>query len=247
MIFSLHFPEDLYQNQKKRSKSIFFLLNCKILLEERSPDLNTMAHEKGRSKKAKDKHNEGKRLRRVKKERKEKKRLKKSDAGDRHKKLPYNPSQVKCTYCKQWNDHYSQHCSNADISEVLISTIQCTVCQGTIHSNSECPYRWRKYITKETSINFQKRIVPMHRIYCYKCGQKGHYGGDCVLKKPIQPGIATAFTGRNLAPSLTEVYFNQLDNPLDDEESVIHRKPKIRRFNFYPPPYKSGIKYVEDI
>ncbi|EDO17241.1 hypothetical protein Kpol_538p1 [Vanderwaltozyma polyspora DSM 70294] len=143
---------------------------------------------------------------------------------------------VICTYCGAMDDHYSQHCSkaikcaNCNESGHYRSQcpqkwkrIFCTRCNSKRHSRDRCPSVWRVYLLKDDRPKKRKKLIlPMHSIYCYNCGLKGHFGDDCDLRRssrvPNEDG--SAFSGDNLTNSLKKEYFQNIDNVRRDERSV---------------------------
>lgn len=136
-----------------------------------------------------------------------------------------NCPHVICTYCGSMDDHYSQHCPKAikclNCNESGHYRSQCpqrwkrmfcTLCNSKKHSRDRCPSVWRVYLLKDDSKDSKKKILPMHNLYCYNCGYKGHFGDDCDERRSsrVPNDDGSAFSGDNLSLSLKKEYFNNL-------------------------------------
>ncbi|GAV53097.1 hypothetical protein ZYGR_0AI03790 [Zygosaccharomyces rouxii] len=136
--------------------------------------------------------------------------------------LKRNCPHVICTYCGAMDDHYSQHClkaikcSNCSESGHYRSQcpnkwkrVFCTLCNSKRHSRDRCPSVWRVYILKDER---SKRALPMHALYCYNCGGKGHLGDECDSRRSsrVPNDDGSAFSGDNLSPELKKEYFQNL-------------------------------------
>lgn len=187
---------------------------------------------------------------------------------------------VICTCCGSMDDHYSQHCpkaikcSNCNESGHYRSQcpqkwkrVFCTLCNSKNHSRDRCPSIWRVYLLKDESKATKQKILPMHKLYCYNCGGKGHFGDDCSGRRssrvPNEDG--SAFSGDNLSTALKKEYFKNIrkqrreeqssssrydsfdyndyefDDALYDDPGVSQNKKskskKRKQSNFHAPPY----------
>lgn len=118
----------------------------------------------------------------------------------------------------------------------------CPECHNSLHTSLKCPKIWRRYVLKEKKRITHKMVLPIHTIYCYRCGAKGHYGDDCDMYTESKhlTTEGSAFSGQNLERPLSDMYYNIIQKQREDAGSVKnnnipHRKLKI--FPFYPPPY----------
>lgn len=194
---------------------------------------------------------------------------------------------VICTYCGSMDDHYSQHCSkaikcsNCNESGHYRSQcpqkwkrVFCTLCNSKRHSRDRCPSIWRVYLLKDDTKN---NALPMHKLYCYNCGRKGHFGDDCVERRSsrVPNDDGSAFSGDNLSADLKRQYFRnvgkqrreeysaaryndfnyddyEFDDALYDEPQVSQNKNwnnsrKRKQSNFHPPPYRKKEKVVQPV
>lgn len=188
---------------------------------------------------------------------------------------------VICTYCGSMDDHYSQHCSKAvkcsNCNEgghyrsqcpQKWKRVFCTLCNSKRHSRDRCPSIWRVYLLKDDPKNNKEKSVPMHRLFCYNCGRKGHFGDDCMERRSsrVPNDDGSAFSGDNLSQNLKKQYFRNVakqrreeystsshdnfdynayeyDDALYDEQPASQNKgkpksKKRKQSNLYPPPYK---------
>ncbi|CCD22464.1 TRAMP complex RNA-binding subunit NDAI_0A03070 [Naumovozyma dairenensis CBS 421] len=142
--------------------------------------------------------------------------------------------------------------------------------------SKKCSCIWRTYLLKtpsdgnNISIRLEGRIpLPLHSIFCYRCGRKGHYGDDCEKRSSCADGtdFGSAFSGKNLRHNLKKQYYRSLkrsrkdtildSNPSDDVILAKNTKSQIYKdliknrnsttvtskrhiiLNFYPPPYNN--------
>lgn len=160
-----------------------------------------------------------------------------------------------CTYCGQMKGHHTNLGGGSLCSNISIPTRKieheidmdefCSKCQISGHSLSRCPSIWRRYISKKrntTNDNTAKPNIPMHTLFCYNCGNKGHYGDDCPEEKHQEKMKyqSSAFSGKNLSDTLKNIYYNNLKNMDSNEYASINIRNRNRKIsNFFPPPYKN--------
>ncbi|KAL9978557.1 hypothetical protein ACROYT_G016089 [Oculina patagonica] len=59
---------------------------------------------------------------------------------------------------------------------------RCNRCHVVGHLANDCPDRWRQYhLTTQVGpiVRPDKPVSPPPSVYCYNCGEKGHYGHEC--------------------------------------------------------------------
>lgn len=191
-----------------------------------------------------------------------------------------NCPHVICTYCGSMDDHYSQHCpkaitcSNCNDGGHYRSQcpqkwkrVFCTLCNSKKHSRDRCPSIWRVYLLKDDSKNLKEKVLPMHKLYCYNCGGKGHFGDDCTGRRSsrVPNDDGSAFSGDNLSTNLKKQYQKNLkkqrreeysslryddfdyndyefDDALYDDPQVSSKSKskKRKRSNLNTPPYQSN-------
>lgn len=118
----------------------------------------------------------------------------------------------------------------------------CLECNSNLHTSVKCPNIWRKYILKEKTRDTTKMVLPIHTIYCFRCGAKGHYGDDCHVYSDTKHLTTerSAFSGKNLERPLSDMYYNILLKQREsfevaEDDATSYNKLNI--FPFYKPPY----------
>lgn len=115
-------------------------------------------------------------------------------------------------------------------------------CKNITHEPLRCPKIWRTYVLKENSWINDRPILPIHTVYCYRCGGKGHLGDDCFKSDMSTKVISedSAFSGKNLEQPLSKIYYktlkrqNENSDSFDGKYSTYSNK---KLFHFYRPPY----------
>ncbi|KIK68179.1 hypothetical protein GYMLUDRAFT_37018 [Collybiopsis luxurians FD-317 M1] len=92
----------------------------------------------------------------------------------------------------------------------------CERCGSMIHTTSECPTHWRIYTyasdadrVRTLEIRKSKKAIPLGQggegyiaedIWCYNCGESGHWGDDCEVMPHVHdiPDGFSAFGNNNL-------------------------------------------------
>ncbi|KAI8917104.1 hypothetical protein DFJ77DRAFT_333702 [Powellomyces hirtus] len=109
----------------------------------------------------------------------------------------FNRRETRCYLCK--SDHDPSRCPLASICWRCMrkghmthdcpnqrDNSRCTFCVNPSmnHHPMQCPHQWRQYIYKE-SPRSEQRALNMNSmfIYCYMCGDEGHFGDDCQRKR----------------------------------------------------------------
>lgn len=153
-----------------------------------------------------------------------------------HVKITKSKSKKKSNKNSRKNSKSRKIKSNQDASSI------CLQCENSSHTVSRCPKIWRTYILREDIHNNDKLILPIHTIYCYHCGEKGHLGDDCIKNessKALQQE-ASAFSGKNLETPLSRIYYKTIKRQRENSDAFEgkHSSHKsYRTFQFYRPPY----------
>jgi len=83
-----------------------------------------------------------------------------------------------CNRCRQ-RGH-----SSSDCTEKLLPSkdeLSCDMCGSKSHIETHCQLIWRSFVAKPEEIK-PRLNVP---VYCYFCGDNGHYGGECGLNNEV--------------------------------------------------------------
>lgn len=105
--------------------------------------------------------------------------------------------------------------------------IHCRLCDSFSHNEDTCLTIWRSYIVSKNA----KTHYP-DAVYCYNCGQSGHYGDDCFEPRRVQLRFVedSAFTGRILPREYQNRYFDQVQADKRKHES--YKRNKSERYGF---------------
>ncbi len=111
------------------------------------------------------------------------------------------PKTIKCSNCGATGHHRGQ-CKERQ------KRIYCSRCDSNRHTELACPDIWRSYIHKKDEGIAELPVA----IYCYNCGNKGHYGDDCEMQRVSRvPNInGSAFRGGNLPKHLRDIYWKNI-------------------------------------
>lgn len=114
------------------------------------------------------------------------------------------PVSMVCTNCGE-KGHYRNQCPKRRRFNY------CTYCRSRAHATERCPNIWRSYIMHSKKLP-AKQKYPANLIYCYNCGEKGHFGDDCPYPRVSRtPNInGSAFTGQNLPREFRDEYLNRM-------------------------------------
>lgn len=88
------------------------------------------------------------------------------------------PSRRRCGKCQQLGHTKASCKEKLALAPGEEGFIECAFCQGADHFEDNCPEIWRSYHPDTDSI----RKVNKLPVFCYSCGQEGHYGGDCGIQ-----------------------------------------------------------------
>lgn len=92
----------------------------------------------------------------------------------------------RCIKCKQLG-HPKGSCPEKLAVAPGEAAMQCAVCEFHDHTEKNCSELWQTY--RPQSGNVKKvRSLP---VFCYCCGNEGHFGGDCGLADPSTPPTKT--------------------------------------------------------
>ncbi|RFU31740.1 hypothetical protein B7463_g4621, partial [Scytalidium lignicola] len=81
----------------------------------------------------------------------------------------------------------------------------CDICKSTSHVETGCSFIWRSFRIKPEEVKKVNSIL----VYCHCCGNIGHYGGECGLRKRSIPSGGFTWSKSNLAMYLDPSSANQ--------------------------------------
>lgn len=112
------------------------------------------------------------------------------------------PTTVVCARCGE-RGHIAGACKSKHRKKQY-----CQACDSFNHGEENCPSIWRSYLTQSVL----RRQLPAS--YCYNCGEKNHYGDECMAPRTsrIPNGSGSAFSGLNLPRELRPAYFGNSSN-----------------------------------
>lgn len=100
--------------------------------------------------------------------------------------------QQQCPYIFCYNCKLPGH-RFAECPSTKNSYVTCYRCQMFGHIQPNCPDLWRRYCyTTTRGPLVTSNCITNTRIYCYNCGEKGHYGFEC-MKDPMNPFIYSRY------------------------------------------------------
>ncbi|ODQ67648.1 hypothetical protein NADFUDRAFT_14593, partial [Nadsonia fulvescens var. elongata DSM 6958] len=126
---------------------------------------------------------------------------------------------VVCITCGAIEDHYTancpthQRCSNCGQGGHLRRActekskfIYCKKCDSRNHPDEMCPTIWRSYMKKVGAD--VSAVDPKESTFCYNCGEKNHYGDDCIVPRVVTLRYqeSSAFSGVNLPKQFVKAY-----------------------------------------
>lgn len=92
----------------------------------------------------------------------------------------------RCTKCKQLG-HTKGSCPEKLAVAPGEAAMQCAVCELHDHTEMNCSELWQTYRPQPGNVK-KVRSLP---VFCYCCGNDGHFGGDCGLADPSTPPTKT--------------------------------------------------------
>jgi protein AIR1/2 len=87
------------------------------------------------------------------------------------------PTRRRCTKCKQLGH------IKADCQEKLalpVDEVECAICAGRGHTEAVCDELWRSFDPADLASIEKVNYLP---VFCYRCGNEGHYGPECGLNR----------------------------------------------------------------
>ncbi|KAF3760797.1 hypothetical protein M406DRAFT_334415 [Cryphonectria parasitica EP155] len=124
------------------------------------------------------------------------------------------PTRQRCSKCRKLG-HTKAKCSEKLAAAPGEVTMECAVCEGHDHSEQNCTSLWQVYRPQPGKVKKVKSLP----IFCYCCGEEGHYGGDCGLADLSVPPT------KIWTYSVASLYID----PASNEEALAYRNP-------LPPP-----------
>lgn len=151
---------------------------------------------------------------------------------------------VICHKCGVVGDHYETQCPTTmicakcggkghkaiDCTNKTKKRQYCKTCDLFNHNDDNCPNIWRSYLLINSTKD-KKRKEPENLelpiIYCYNCGDEGHYGDDCKQPRTSRiPNIAgSAFSGNNLPSNLRKLYYKKI------HDNSLPQRPSFKSYN----------------
>ncbi|KAK9456317.1 hypothetical protein V1511DRAFT_497163 [Dipodascopsis uninucleata] len=99
---------------------------------------------------------------------------------------------IVCQTCGEQDDHITRNCPktrrcsncnklghSAFECKEKRKTIYCSRCRSSRHSYETCPSIWCCYSM------LRNKPKPLDTMFCYNCGEAGHYGDDCKKPRPM--------------------------------------------------------------
>ncbi|MCJ1290875.1 hypothetical protein MMC34_002417 [Xylographa carneopallida] len=105
------------------------------------------------------------------------------------------PQTRRCQKCREAG-HDQEHCPYK-LPRLVVSKIQCDLCQLFGHVESDCELRWRSS-GLPSSFNVALHTVALH---CFECGQSGHLGNDCPTRNPRKQMGSSTWSVHGILPS----------------------------------------------
>lgn len=131
------------------------------------------------------------------------------------------PQNQRCDKCRQ-RGHESSECT----SKLRASKDEmpgCDICNSRDHIESDCHFIWRSFRRKPEEMRKVRDIL----VYCYCCGNSGHYGGDCGLRRGSILSGGVTWSNSNL---ITYLDSNSSSQTLS--ASFEHKNPAKHRNGF---------------
>ncbi len=89
------------------------------------------------------------------------------------------PTLRRCQKCRE-RGHSKADCTSKLACSAKADGITCDLCQDQGHNEEQCSKLWRTF----DSDAGPKVKVKHLSVFCYQCGKRGHYGGDCPKGPP---------------------------------------------------------------